>query len=165
MRDFALRGERAGGRGGPPLPALDGCRGLCRQARSFSGTDKQILMEAGAGCSGKKRADHSNFARRNHCTDLGRAFHVMGVRGADSIGNEATRRSFLVSAPGDVWFLCIAAKELAPQGEIFYRCSIDAPSSVICFANATFPPRGRLFYKYLRASARNKNKQKKVVIP
>jgi len=96
---------------------------------------------------------------------MGSVFFVMGVRGRTAYETRRIRRSLIVSAPGDVWFLCIAAKELAPQGEIFYRCSIDAPSSVICFANATFPPRGRLFYKYLRASARNKNKQKKVVIP
>ena len=74
---------------------------------------KQILMAAGAGCPGRNGADHSNFARRKHSTDYRMAFPVTGSGGRTAYETRRNRRSFIVSAPGDVWFLCIAAKELA----------------------------------------------------
>jgi len=68
-----------------PAPITVHHRGLCAQARSFCGTDEQILPAAGAGRPGRSGIDHSNFARRKHSTDIGSASPVMRVRGADSI--------------------------------------------------------------------------------
>ena len=45
------------------------------------------------------------------------AFPALGVRGKGEEKRKRRCSAFPEPSPGDFWFLCIAAKELAPQGE------------------------------------------------